>query len=187
MPTPAPHSLQEFQAHEASREHIEAAYERIVSSSFKNRRKQGFRPGRTKRGKQVDFEAPPTLAERLKAAIDPTATLVTLVNESVIFGLLGVWSAATIPLNVLPTMLTFAVSVWKMLSKRNMRNPEGPHFMGSAAWGALLVGVLGMAVSLFFSVALRMYFPFWRFGIPEERAAAFLVSFFMCPITVFLK
>jgi Protein CHAPERONE-LIKE PROTEIN OF POR1-like len=178
---------QEYREHEASREHIELAYESIVNQSFRARRKRGFRPSRGKRGERVRYEVPPGIWGRVKDLIDPSVTLASASRDLVMYAAVGLWSALTIPVNEAALIITFGYAVFRTTNKRKIRNPEGPYFGDSPVFGAVALNVVCMLAAINAATQTAALVPFWMWNINPARASAFLSAAFMCPLNMFLK
>lgn len=178
---------QEYREHEASREHIELAYEQIVAQSFRDRRKKGFRPSRGKRGERVRYEVPPGWLGRLRGLVDPSVTVASAARDLVMFCAVALWSSLVIPANAAAVAIGFGYAVFRTTSKRKIRNPDGPYFADSPVYGALLLNVIGMLVTMVVAGELARVVPFWSWNINPERADAFLRLALLCPFNIFLK
>jgi Protein CHAPERONE-LIKE PROTEIN OF POR1-like len=179
--------LQEYREHEASREHIELAYEQIVNQSFRARRKQGFRPSRGKRGERTRYEVPPGILGKIKGLVDPSVTLASAARDLFMFCAIALWSAATIGRNNASLVIAFGYAVFRTMTKRKIRNPDGPYFGDSPVFGALVLNVACMVVAMVAANQISAVVPFWMWNINPDRASAFLFIVFLCPLNMFLK
>jgi hypothetical protein len=88
---PPTHPRQRYKWDEPSRESIEWAFDTLLQSHYKQRRRFGFQPpGFRGRGGAAPPGAP-SLAARVAALFDPTVTARTIINEGAVFGALAVW------------------------------------------------------------------------------------------------
>ena len=62
-----PTLVQEFKAHDKSRESIEMALDEILKQKMKIRHKYGFKP--PKSGRRTDVEGDPTVSKHLESAL----------------------------------------------------------------------------------------------------------------------
>lgn len=82
---------QRYKWDEPSREAIEAAFDTLLQTHYKQRQKLGFSPpGLRGRGGPRD-DAKPSLVGRVKALFDPTVTMRTIINEGAVFGAFALW------------------------------------------------------------------------------------------------
>jgi hypothetical protein len=179
--------IQEYQEHEASREKVELAYERIVNESFRRRQRKGYRPGRGKRGGKVAFDVPPTWSERLVGIVDKGVTAADAARDMLVFGALGVWAAFAFPFNAAPMMLTLLFAVFRTTNKRTRRNPEGPFFGGSAVFGAVLTNLLFIFVTFVLGNLLASSLPVHELNVLPEQVSPFLSTFLLGPFNVWSK
>ena len=180
-------AAQEYRNHEASREHVELAYERIMSQSFLSRQKKGFRAGRGKRGERVKYEIPPTFVEKVKDLFDASVTMATFARDMVAFVVFGAWSAGSFPLNNAPTILLSIWVTFRTVQKRTLRNPDGPYFANSPVFGAVLLTVVCMFISYVVSGAIAGVLPWHELGWPAMRVGPFFFGLLMGPLNIYLK
>lgn len=169
--------VDQYRWHEASRESIELAYEKILNEKMRVRHRLGFRP--PKRGKKTDVEGdvpPETVWERVKGAMEPSIAMVTVVNEGVIYLALAIWAAiqssAADP--ILPMGLALGYSTYKLFQKRNSRNPDGPYLGNSPIFGALLQSITACMVGAMVGWVVSTYVPFPPFINPAAVAVALI-------------
>lgn len=180
--------MQEYHEHERSREHIEAAFERIVSQSFRERQKKGFRPSRLRSGKAPPPPPPPpTVLSRLKNLLDPSMTLSNAARDTLMFAALALWSAFTVPVNTASTLVAFGYATYRSTTARKIRNPEGPYFGDSPVFGAVLKVVLLFVTTNCIAGAVSAVVPWPSFGVDPEQANAFMVLALLGPLNVALR
>lgn len=180
--------LQEYQEHERSREHVEAAFERIVSQSFQERQKKGFRPARLRSGKAPPPPPPPpTVFSRLKSLLDPSVTLASAARDTLMFTALALWSGFTVPVNTAATLVAFGYATFRTTMARKIRNPDGPYFGDSPVFGAVLKVVLLFVATNCIAGGVSAVVPWPSFGIEPEQANAFMVLALLGPLNVALR
>jgi hypothetical protein len=179
--------VQEYRSHEASREHVELAYEKIVSQSFRARQKKGYRASRGKRGERVKYEIPPTRLERLTGLVDPSVTLSSGLRDIVFFLVIGVWMSFVYPLHAAPTMLLFGYAVFRTTSKRLIRNPDGPYFGNSAVFGAVLLTVICMLIAFGLGGCIAGALQASGVSSAATQIGPFLNAVFLGVLNIFLK
>ena len=179
--------MQEYRAHEASREHVELAYERIVNESFKARQRKGYRPGRGKRGERTAYEMPPTLVERFTRLVDMGVTAADAAKNMVVYTALALWGGFAYPLNAAPTMLLFAFAVFRTTQKRTRRKPDGPFFGGSAVFGSVLANALFMFLAYSAGAVIANAFPWWRVDLNTPQVAVFFASVLVGPMNIWFR
>lgn len=133
-----------YRWHEPSREAIELAFDTIVQEKLKVRHKLGFQPIRMGRRGGVIGEMRATWDKKFNDLFDPTITVRTLINEGVVFMMLGLWAMFSTDQSF-PLAGSFAYSVYKFQQKRVKRDPEGPFLAGNPIVGAILSTVFNFA------------------------------------------
>jgi ATP-dependent HslUV protease ATP-binding subunit HslU len=99
---------QTYKRHERSREAVELAFDAILKEKMKERQALGFRPPRA-RGARGGRPGRPTpkkerrsfsgtafgaaFLDRFGNWIDPSASVITLINDGTIFAVFGLWAA----------------------------------------------------------------------------------------------
>ena len=181
--------MQEYAEHEKSREHVELAYERIVSSSFRARQKKGYRPGRGKRGERSSYEVPPTLLQKLiTRRIDRGNTLATIARDMAVWVVLGVWLAASHPFEGAPNILCGGFAIFRLTKKRTLRNPDGPWFGNSPVFGALFQTAICWVLALaFISTPIARYLPWHELGLIDVRVQKFVFAVSLGLFNIFLR
>ena len=88
---------QTYRDHEASREAIEDAFDRVLSEHMKKRKKFGFRAAKLGRrtGALQDDVPNKSLVQRFLELFEPSVPMTTIVNDGVIYLLLSFWAAGT--------------------------------------------------------------------------------------------
>ena len=88
---------QTYRHHEASREAIEIAFDRVLSEHMKKRKKFGFRAAKLgrKTGTLQDDVPTKSFMQRFLDLFEPSVPLTTIVNDGVIYLLLSFWAAGT--------------------------------------------------------------------------------------------
>lgn len=185
----SPHcsGLQEYREHEASREHVELAYERIVNESFKARQRKGYRPGRGKRGEREAYELPPTILERFTGMLDKGVTAADAAKDMVVYIALALWAGFAYPLNAAPTMLLFVYAVFRTTKKRTRRKPDGPYFGGSAVFGAVLANLVFMFLAFSTAGVIANALPWWRIDLTTPQVAIFFSSVLTGPLNIWFR
>lgn len=181
--------VEQYRAHEPSREAIELAFEDVLQQSMKSRHRDGFRP--PQRGRRTDAagDAPrQSLWAAFRAWFEPNVPGPTLVNDGSVFVALGLWAAwqAASSDPTLPLGAALCFCAWKLYDKRAKRNPDGPHLGGSPVWGALgstLLGLLGGAAASFLALQVLPLPP----RVAGEAAGLFLISLSLGFTCIFLK
>jgi ATP-dependent HslUV protease ATP-binding subunit HslU len=178
-----------YKHHEASREKIEWAFEKILKASFKNREKFGFQPPKT--GRKTDVrgaQLAPTLVERVKDALEPDVSLATCVNDGSIFLALGLWAAWQVGTTdpTFPMALTLVYTGYKFFTKRKNRNPDGPFLGGSPLWPALGMTVLAFLLGSLVSITAIRLIPLPA-SLPPDGVALFIVCTLVGLFTLFFR
>jgi hypothetical protein len=179
--------IQEYREHEASREKVELAYERIVNESFRMRKRKGYRPSRGKRGEKVAFELPPTWSERVLDLVDKGVTAADAARDMLIFTALGVWAAFAFPINAAPTMFTLLFAVFRTTNKRTRRNPEGPFFGGSAVFGAVFTNLLFMFITFVLGNLISVSLPVHELNVLPQQVSPFISTFLLGPFNIWIR
>lgn len=181
--------VEQYRAHEPSREAIELAFDDILQQTMKSRNRFGFRPPQRGRRGDAAGEAPrQSLWERLLSKFEPNVPGTTLVNDGSIFVALGVWAAwqAASSDPTLPLGAAICFCAWKLYDKRSKRDPEGPHLGGSPVWGALGSTLLGLVGGALLSVALVQLLPLPP-RVTGEAAGLLLIALSLGFTCIFLK
>lgn len=179
--------VQEYAEHERSREHVEAAYEKIVSQSFKARQKKGYRPGRGKRGDRVAFEIPPSRLQRLLSCVERGTTLASFARDYLVYIVLGIWNMMSFPLNSAPLLIMCGWAVFKLTRKRQIRNPEGPYFGESPVFGAVFQTALSLLAAFVIAQWVAPVLPWHEAGLIDVQGQQLLQALFLGLLNIFLK
>lgn len=86
-----PHPPKLYKWDEPSREAIEAAFDTLLQTHYKQRRKLGFQPSGVHGRSAPRAVQAPTVVDRVKALFDPTVTMRTIINEGAVFGAFALW------------------------------------------------------------------------------------------------
>lgn len=103
--TPISRTLQTYRHHDPSREAIELAFDAVLEEHIQKRKKFGFQPAKLgQKNKGVEADPPRrSIFERIGSAFEPAVPLTTIVNDGVIYLLLGLWAAGTTYVTADPT------------------------------------------------------------------------------------
>ncbi|GBF95022.1 hypothetical protein Rsub_07523 [Raphidocelis subcapitata] len=129
---------------EPSREAIEAAFDTLLQTHYKQRQRFGFQPPGV-RSRSAPRAGAPSAFGRVGALFDPTVTGRTIVNEGAVFGAFAVWVLFSSD-SSFPLASTFVYSVYQFQQKRLKRDPEGPFFMGNPMVGAVFATLCTLAL-----------------------------------------
>jgi ATP-dependent HslUV protease ATP-binding subunit HslU len=131
---------------EPSREAIEAAFDKLLQTHYRQRKRTGFQPpGFARRGGPRALGAPSAF-DRVAALFDPTVTTRTIINEGAVFGAFALWVLFSSDQSF-PLAGAFAYCVYQFQQKRVKRDPEGPFFLGNPLVGAVLSTLAVLAVA----------------------------------------
>ncbi|EFN59567.1 hypothetical protein CHLNCDRAFT_132902 [Chlorella variabilis] len=181
--------VEQYRAHEPSREAIELALDSILEEKRRVRLKDGFRPPRTGRRTDVAGDAPNlSLWQRVRQKFEPSVPSTTLVNDGSVFVALGVWAGWTAAASdpTLPLGAALAFAAWKLYDKRNKRNPDGPYWGGNPMWGALGAVVLALVLGSLLSYALVNMVPLPP-RLASEAVGLFLITMCLGFTALYLK
>lgn len=131
---------------EPSREAIEAAFDTLLQTHYKDRKRHGFKPAgfRSKGGAKGLGE--PSFLGRIKGLFDPTVTMRTIINEGAVFGAFALWVLFSSDPSF-PLAGTFAYCVYQFQQKRVKRDPDGPFMAGNPLLGAVVSTLCCLAVA----------------------------------------
>jgi ATP-dependent HslUV protease ATP-binding subunit HslU len=181
--------VEQYRAHEPSRESIELALDDILQEKIKNRQKFGFKPPqRGKRGEAQGDEERISLWQQVRRRFEPSVPLTTLVNDGSVFAALGAWAAwqASSSDPTLPLGAAICFCAWKLHDKRSKRDPDGPHWGGNPVWGALVSTILGLMMGGLLAYAAAMYAPLPP-RVGSEAVGMLLIALMLGFTAIYLK
>eukprot|EP00210_Caulerpa_lentillifera_P007570 g7230.t1 len=182
-----------YRHHDPSREAIELAFDAVLEEHIQKRKKYGFQPAKLgqKNKDMSDAETPQrrSLVSRIRNWFEPAVPLTTIVNDGVIYLLLGCWAAGTQYVTSDPTgpfVVAMGFCAWRLFDKRQKRNPDGPYLGGSPIFGALGTTVLGCLFASIIAVGIIPIIP-WQKNFSADSLSAFLSIVVIGLTSIFVK
>eukprot|EP01024_Parvocaulis_polyphysoides_P061166 TRINITY_DN6749_c0_g3_i1.p2 TRINITY_DN6749_c0_g3~~TRINITY_DN6749_c0_g3_i1.p2 ORF type:complete len:297 (-),score=41.94 TRINITY_DN6749_c0_g3_i1:574-1416(-) len=176
----------QYKPHEASREKIEWAFDKILSEKYSERHKLGFRPPRRGKKGEAVAQKKRNLVERFKDLLEPDVPTSTLINEGIIYIVLATWAAIQVKDPTLPLLGGFIYCTYKLFQKRQRRNPDGPFLGGSPLFGALGAAMLSLILGgLFIGGLIPAIIP--KAMLPPLSAVNFFLVSCLGIVAIFFK
>ncbi|KAI8473931.1 MAG: hypothetical protein J3K34DRAFT_409697 [Monoraphidium minutum] len=159
---------------EPSREAIEAAFDTLLQTHYKQRQTTGFQPAGLRGARSARARAHPT---RL--------TTRTIINEGAVFGAFALWVLFSSDPSF-PLASTLVYCVYQFQAKRVKRDPDGPFILNNPLLGAVLSTLccLGIACGVMALAAAPLAVVM---GQSARQVGAFVTIVVMGVLGVWLK